>query len=148
MMTDKISKILYIIFVFIFIVGFSGIGIAAIFNKPIAQKVVVTAPAPTLVPTSPNSNPTISINPQTSTPPPAVAVATLTSAVVSQHNSSNDCWIILAGSVYDISSYTHSGGSSHIQCGTDQDSALSRAHGAAYAAYFSSYLVGVLGSRL
>jgi len=67
-----------------------------------------------------------------------------TAVEVSNHNTVNDCWIIISSVVYDVSSYTHSGPQSHIFCGKDNTSALSKEHGLNYISYFTQYKIGDL----
>ena len=61
--------------------------------------------------------------------------ATLTSAEVQKHNSGQDCWSVINGQVYDLTSYVfaHPGGASLIQaiCGKDGSVAFSGQHAGA-----------------
>ena len=70
----------------------------------------------------------------------------LTTAVVAQHNTPGDCWIVLSEVVYDVTSYMHSGPQDHILCGKDNTSALTSIHGTRYSSYFDSYKIGTMGS--
>ena len=172
-MTNIWTKALFSFFVYLFLVAFAGVGVAYLFDKSISEKTVrtvteqltekepneVTAPTTSTTTTSPgtttgsgasttksttgtggsNTTPTTSLTP---------TKTTLTASVVAQHSSGSNCWIILSGSVYNISSYSHSGGASHIQCGTDQTSAIHNQHGTQFDSYFSPFLVGALGSQI
>ncbi|MFH0828948.1 MAG: cytochrome b5-like heme/steroid binding domain-containing protein [Candidatus Kerfeldbacteria bacterium] len=63
-----------------------------------------------------NANVTVNTNTTNSTP------ITLTLAVIAQHDSASDCWLVISGQVYDVTSYlrAHPGGVSIVvpYCGT------------------------------
>ncbi len=155
-MTKNLHKNLYIIFTFVFVFGMVSIGIAGFFDKSILQKVVKTIvieepheqietiPASTGTSSavsstvsndsngnavSVNTSPGTSSNATSSTPTPVATPSGYTAAQVAAHNSQGNCWIIVSGVVYDLSSYRHSGPQSHISCGGDNTSALTSAHG-------------------
>jgi cytochrome b involved in lipid metabolism len=54
---------------------------------------------------------------------PSLSGITLSSSEIKKHNSSQDCWVIISGSVYDVTNYVnlHPGGASRISsyCGGD-----------------------------
>jgi len=58
---------------------------------------------------------------------PAGGTITLDIAEISKHNKSNDCWMLISGKVYDVTSYfgSHPGGNSTMSptCGTDATAA-------------------------
>ena len=163
-MIKNFHKKLYIIFTFIFVFGVVSIGIAGYFDKSILQKTLKTivieepheqietipdiasTPAPNTSSTLSNSNRSTSpSNAGTTTTPnttkpavqPAPAPSGYTAAQVATHNSQGNCWIIVSGVVYDLSSYRHSGPQSHITCGSNNTSALLSAHGSlSYVSFF------------
>ncbi|MFA6189955.1 MAG: cytochrome b5-like heme/steroid binding domain-containing protein [Candidatus Staskawiczbacteria bacterium] len=59
---------------------------------------------------------------------PQSSIATITINQVAQHNSRNDCWMIISGKVYSLANYmtAHPGGASTIipLCGKDGTSAF------------------------
>ena len=65
----------------------------------------------------------------------APLAATFTAAEVAKHNSGSDCWSVVNGQVYDLTSYvtSHPGGSTVIKaiCGKDGSAAFSGQHGSA-----------------
>lgn len=81
-----------------------------------------------------------------------VTVAALTAAEVAKHASAADCWSVVSGKVYDLTSYvnSHPGGSGAISalCGKDGTQAFSGQHGGApsptntLAAFLVGNLVG------
>jgi Cytochrome b involved in lipid metabolism len=62
--------------------------------------------------------------------PAAVPVATpaLTMAVVAQHNTADDCWLVINNNIYNVTDYipNHPGGDQHIidYCGKDATTAF------------------------
>ncbi len=166
-MTKKWTKIVFVISLYLFCVAFAGVGVAYLFDKSITQKTVktvtkkVTEEVPaaatnstatdTSTASSGNTTSSSSANTGSNTATSTnqtPTTTTLTAALVAQHNTSGNCWIILSGYVYNISSYSHSGGASHIGCGTDQTAAIHAKHGSQYDSYFSSFGVGALGSQI
>ncbi len=83
---------------------------------------------------------------------------TLTSEEVAKHNSATDCWFIIDGSVYDVTSFEnrHPGGKQNIvnNCGTDASAAFhsqggeGRDHPAEAKAMLPQYLVGKVGETV
>jgi len=115
---------------------------------------------PTAVPTN---APITGVNP-TSVPgiqPTSVPVTsnlTLTAAEVASHNTLQNCWLIISGKVYDVTSYIsqHPGGVAMItnQCGKDGTTAFQTKGGGggnhSGNAYnlLNNYLIGTLGSSV
>lgn len=63
-------------------------------------------------------------------PPGNTGGGALTKAEVAKHNKSgSDCWVIINGQVYNLSSFDHAGGASKIKCGTDVSSKFKGQHG-------------------
>lgn len=82
-------------------------------------------------------------------PVPAPKPAGLTMAVVAQHNTQSDCWIVINGNVYSVASYIpmHPGGARRIinECGGDATGPYDRQGHSSYAdSLLGSYLVGPL----
>lgn len=101
------NKKLVIILLVIAVVLFSGFAL---------WKFVLDKPAET---TSPTATQTTEDTNQATTNSGA---QTYTAAQVAEHSTSNDCWAIIGGSVYDITKYIpiHPGGNEILQaCGTD-----------------------------
>lgn len=79
----------------------------------------------------------------------APAEASYSLAQVANHASASDCWVVVSGKVYDVTSYAaiHPGGAQAITslCGTDATAVFSQvpAHQGAGAA-LSKYYVGAL----
>jgi cytochrome b involved in lipid metabolism len=127
-------------------------------QKEAEEKIKVTTPA-TTAPKATTPTPAVTPVPKAATPtattpktPTVVTPAktTLTTTEVSKHNAYSNCWIILNGNVYNISTYinSHTGGVSHITCGTDQTTALHSKHGTAFDSFFNQNLVGALGTQI
>jgi cytochrome b involved in lipid metabolism len=78
----------------------------------------------------------------------------LTAAEVAKHNSRNDCWSIVKGKVYNLTSYvqSHPGGASVIAniCGKDGSGAFSNQHGTASKPNntLDGFLLGAVGSSI
>jgi cytochrome b involved in lipid metabolism len=76
----------------------------------------------------------------------------ITAAEVSKHNTASDCWSVVDGNVYNLTTYLskHKGGPGVLTaiCGKDGTSAFTGQHGgqAAPAADLSSLFVGVFGA--
>lgn len=82
---------------------------------------------------------------------------TLTAALVSGHSKESDCWIIVSGKVYSVSSYIamHPGGRSAItnQCGKDATTLFTNRggtgkHSSSAYTMLGTYLVGSLGTSV
>lgn len=69
----------------------------------------------------------------TPTPTPTPSVTTFTLSQVAQHNTASNCYSVVSGSVYDLTSWIkqHPGGQSAIvgMCGVDATSAFMSQHG-------------------
>lgn len=77
--------------------------------------------------------------------------ATFTAAEVATHNTAADCWVIVDGNVYNLTSFinTHPGGSSVIiaQCGNDGTASFnSGPHTASSLSAISSLMLGALST--
>jgi cytochrome b involved in lipid metabolism len=72
---------------------------------------------------------------------------------VAKHNSANDCWMVIRGSVLDLTSFSnHPGGSTYVPfCGTDATNAFDTKGGngnphSSYAnSLLASFTIGQLG---
>lgn len=76
-----------------------------------------------------------------------------TAAQVAQHNTSSDCWLIVSGSVYNVTSFIpiHPGGNAIVPyCGTDATSIFDAIHGTTGTAAndLPTYLIGALETAL
>lgn len=82
------------------------------------------------------------------------AKKTLTAAEIALHATAADCWSIVNGKVYNLTSYvnSHPGGSSNIKniCGKDGSSAFSGQHGTASTPnnVLSNFLIGSVGATV
>ncbi len=107
-------------------------------------------PRATLTRSSPISSLSASPAPSTS------GTVLLTVAEVAKHNTFSDCWMIIRGNGYNLSSFaTHPGGAAYIPyCGTDGTQAYAdkggrgRPHSAAANAMLPNFLIGALGQPL
>lgn len=109
-------------------------------NTPPAQVPTPTptttaaAPTPVVAPTPEPSTPTPAPSPATPTPA-APAPGTYTMEDVAKHAVESDCWSVVNGQVYDLTSWVsrHPGGSRSIigMCGKDATAAFERKHGGA-----------------
>jgi cytochrome b involved in lipid metabolism len=88
------------------------------------------------------------------TDPSASPGSGITAAEVAQHNTASDCWSVVNGNVYDLTTYLprHKGGPGVLTgiCGKDGTSAFTGQHSgqAAPAADLSSLFVGVFGAAV
>lgn len=121
---------------------------------------------PTAVPTQPINNfiPTVTPRPQSFQPTPTQVPQqggsmTITTQEVALHNTSQNCWLIISGKVYNVTSYIfqHPGGSQVIisRCGTEATTAFNTkgqtggsGHSGSAQNILASYLVGNLGSTV
>ncbi len=84
----------------------------------------------------------------------AAGAITLTAAEVAAHNSATDCWSIVKGNVYNLTSYIqrHPGGSSVLEsiCGRDGSAAFSNQHNGQGKPnnVLSGFLLGAVGSSI
>ncbi len=103
----------------IILIAISAIlGIWILASKPEQTRISISSNIPATPPTkTPSKTPPVS---PPATPAPA---PTYTAQSVSLHNNANDCWTIVSGFVYDITSYInqHPGGRRQIiqSCGID-----------------------------
>jgi cytochrome b involved in lipid metabolism len=86
----------------------------------------------------PTSAPSESINPSagkpsTGTPKPTTTAGTYTAAQVATHSNASDCWTIVNGGVYNVTSWIskHPGGQAAIKgmCGIDASAQFNDQHG-------------------
>lgn len=99
--------------------------------------------------------PTNIIKPTAQTPTNSL---TLTASEAAKHNTLQDCWLIISGSVYDVTRfiYQHPGGVSEIstRCGTDATTAFQtlggrgKNHSNLAYSMLSGYLIGNVGSSV
>ncbi|MBP9781362.1 cytochrome b5 domain-containing protein [Candidatus Woesebacteria bacterium] len=128
----------------ILVVTLIAIGLGAYFVSGFGK--YSTTPVSTSVATQGKANAVvISITP-TSTPTPKSSVLTL--AQVSQHNTPSDCYLIIKGAVYDVSSYInkHPGGSNNIisSCGSEVTGIFASIHSNAAWNLLKNYQVATL----
>jgi cytochrome b involved in lipid metabolism len=125
--------------------------------SPIATDTPIAVP---VVPVNP-AEPTATAAPKTPAPskapskaPVAAATVQLTAAEVSKHDSSNDCWSIVRGKVYDLTSFVsrHPGGQGEIKaiCGRDGSSSFLSEHSGDSQAnsQLSSFVLGELNATI
>jgi cytochrome b involved in lipid metabolism len=97
---------------------------------PIPEQSMSESPTPTAAPTKTSSAPKPT---KTTTPKPKPVVEGYTKTDLAKHATASDCWSVVNGVVYDLTSYvsSHPGGSSAISniCGKDATQVFSRQHG-------------------
>jgi cytochrome b involved in lipid metabolism len=139
-MTNKTTKIIFIVTTFIFLVIFGGIVIAGIMDKTIFEKLIKTVvvekeePAETTPTTNTQTTPSTNNNSSNNSANSDTSTSTttqptgITAAQLATHNTSGNCWVLINGNVYNVSSYSTSGqhptSSSHFVCGKDNSSAF------------------------
>lgn len=118
----------------------------AIATKPSVTTTTNTSPKSTTptTTTTPKVTPP-AIVPKPTTPVPVTPVASgVTVAEVATHNSQSNCWIIISGKVYNVTSFmaSHPGGVSAIanRCGTDATTVFTTSAGHAHSSYAYSLL--------
>lgn len=82
--------------------------------------------------------------------------SSLTMAEIARHSTANDCWMVIGGSVYDLSSFTnHPGGSTYVPyCGTDATVAFNTkggtgsSHSGIAVSMLPQFLMGTLGQAV
>ena len=87
---------------------------------------------------------------------PTANSITLTTAEVAKHSAKGDCWMIINGTVYDLSNFTtHPGGDAYVPyCGTDATEAYAtkggrgRPHSARAESMLPNFEVGPLGQTV
>ena len=106
--------------------------------------------------TRPLAKPVVKANKKI-TPTPATNQATLTASEVAKHNTANDCWQIINGNVYNLTSLinTHSGGAQAIlqTCGQDGSAGFNTkygqgSHSSSAQNILQSFLIGPLGQAV
>lgn len=114
-------------------------------------------PSQNMVTVSPTFTPTFAGRPTTAPASGTGSNNILTTQSVSLHSTPSDCWIIISGNVYAVSSYlnAHPGGAGAITpyCGRDATNAFNTkdknppsAHSSFAASQLNSYLIGRIGS--
>jgi cytochrome b involved in lipid metabolism len=123
-------------------------------DTPIAVPVVPVNPGdPAATPTS-TAKPSAPKTPAPSKSPVTPSTVQLTAAEVAKHDSANDCWSIVKGKVYDLTSFVsrHPGGQSEIKaiCGRDGSSSfLSQHSGDSQAnSQLSGFVLGELNATI
>lgn len=111
----------------------------------------ITQRFPTAIPTTPLQLAQVPIA------NPAASSVTLITSEISTHNTTQNCWIIVSGSVYDVTSYIfrHPGGVNAIAntCGTDATTAFNTRGGTGSHSnnarnLLGQYLIGTVGSSI
>ncbi len=114
------DKKLFVLFLIPALLLFAGYGVWAMTrsdDKPSESSPSTTNTAPQTSSQSPTSNPDSPVSSDVSKP--------LTRSEVATHSSKDDCWTIIDGNVYDLTSYIprHPGGDDILEaCGTDGSS--------------------------
>jgi cytochrome b involved in lipid metabolism len=117
----------------------------AIATKPSVTTTNTTPKTTTpTTPTTPKVTPQVVV-PKPTTPVPVTQVASgVTVAEVATHNSQSNCWIIISGKVYNVTSFmaSHPGGVSAIanRCGTDATTVFTTSAGHTHSSYAYSLL--------
>ena len=93
-------------------------------EEPSTQSQTPTQPSPAPTPTPTKPAPTT----PTPTPAPTPTPVTYTAALVAQHNSVSDCWLIINNKIYNVTQYIpfHPGGTNTIRpwCGKESTQAF------------------------
>jgi len=132
------------------------------FNQVLNQQKIDTAVNKTnsVKPTSSGAPSTPSTPPQTPTQNPAgnTSNSTLTMAELAKHNSTSDCWLLISGKIYNVTSYlqAHPGGVAVIAptCGTDATAAYDtkggrgNSHSANATSLLANYYIGDLNQSV
>lgn len=120
---------------------------------PIAAVISSTTPAETL-PTKSSRFPSVSLTPTPTPAPTPVSkpAIILTVAEIAKHNDVANCWTIISGQVYNLTSFAdlHSGGPQAIRgtCGVDSTTAFFNRHGTRELNILARYLIGAVGQTI
>ncbi|MEI6280996.1 MAG: cytochrome b5 domain-containing protein [bacterium] len=113
--------------------------------------------------TTSNTSSTSNTNPKpvvTTPKPPVVSTTTLTMSELAKHSSSQSCWLLISGDIYDVTSFLnlHPGQASSIlpTCGTDATVAYNtqgpasgpHAHSSNARAMLGNYFIGNLNQNV
>ena len=108
-----------------------------------------TAASAAETPTTPREAP--AKTPEVPPEPAAISEPVFTVAAVAGHSTSDDCWAIVNGSIYDLTQWisAHPGGSGPIEsiCGVDATAAFTNKHGGQGTpeARLAGFKIGILG---
>ena len=117
-----------------------------------AIPIATSSNSSTAIPIATSSNSSAAVAPASNSSVSASATKTFTSAQVSAHKSSSNCWLIISNQVYDVTSYIpkHPGGQGTIipYCGTDATQAFTVdvPHSARAGNLLSNYFIGNLAN--
>ena|SRR3989344_1094393 len=93
----------------------------------------------------------------TTAPTVGIALSTLTMAKLAKHNSSQSCWLLISGKIYDVTNFisAHPGGTDEIllNCGTDATQAFATqggqgSHSTTAANMLADYYIGDLNQTV
>ena len=140
------------VFLFIFWIIVVVLSIAGLILHNLNQGVSAT-----MVASSTSANNSKVTSPMIATSTPVNNKVTLTVSEVAKHNHAGDCWSIINGKVYNLTSLvnTHSGGSSAIlqSCGVDGSVSFNTrdgrgSHSSSAQNILDTFLVGSLGGSI
>jgi hypothetical protein len=128
-------------------------------RKSFDTPATVTTETPTFTPTVTVPLPSFINKSNGTTPTPTAGGTTLNMTEIAKHASSSDCWILIGGNVYNVTSYldSHPGGKARIlrYCGQDattgfqtQDSVPAKVHSAVAQTLLKKYLLGALNQTI
>ena len=109
------------------------------------------ATSSTISMTAEPKKPHSTVDPEVTSEPAETSEPAITAAAVAGHNTNNDCWAIVNGSIYDLTQWisAHPGGRVPIEsmCGVDATAAFTSQHGGQGApeARLASFKIGILG---
>jgi cytochrome b involved in lipid metabolism/uncharacterized membrane protein len=119
--------------------------------EPSMSETPTPTPTPTAAPTKTSSAPKPT---KTTTPKPKPVFEGYTKTDVAKHATESDCWSVVNGVVYDLTSYvsSHPGGSSAISniCGKDGSSSFTNQHNTQSKpnSVLSGFLLGAVGTSI
>lgn len=120
---------------------------------------VPTQKTPPVTTTPPNTTPkSTTTSPNTTTPPPTNNPIILNVDEIAKHNSPSDCWLLISGNVYNVTSYLnmHPAGADAIipYCGQDATVAFDtkggrgQSHSGQANSILQSYIIGQLNQTV